>query len=66
MKKDLEFGIRSQMITKEALAKRIKEFGEEITEDIKGADAESFKIIISTGKVLAKDKNKIYKEFWSA
>lgn len=63
MKKDLEFGIRSQMITKEALAKRIKEFGEEITEDIKGADAESFKIIISTGKVLIKDKNKIYKEF---
>lgn len=63
MKKDLEFGIRSQIITKEALAKRIKEFGEEITEDIKGADAESFKIIISTGKVLVKDKNKIYKEF---
>ena len=63
MKKDLEFGIRSQIITKEALAKRIKEFGEEITEDIKGADAESFKIIISIGKVLVKDKNKIYKEF---
>jgi len=62
MKKDWEFGIRSQIITKEALAKRIKEFGEEITEDIKGADAESFKIIISTGKVLVKDKNKIYKE----
>jgi hypothetical protein len=30
---------------------------------LKDEDAESFKIIISTGKVLAKDKNKIYKEF---
>ena len=33
------------------------------TKDVKGADVESFKIIISTGKVLVKDKNKIYKEF---
>ena len=33
MKKDWEYGIKTQMITKEALAKRIKELGEEITED---------------------------------
>ena len=30
---------------------------------LKGADVKSFKIIISNGKVLVKDKNKIYKEF---
>ena len=39
MKKDWEFGIRSQLITKEALAKRIKELGEQITEDLKDDDA---------------------------
>ena len=31
--------------------------------ELKGADVKSFKIIISNGKVLVKDKNKIYKEF---
>ena len=31
--------------------------------ELKGADVKSFKIIISNGKVIAKDKNKIYKEF---
>jgi len=31
--------------------------------ELKGADVKSFKIIISNGKVLIKDKNKIYKEF---
>ena len=31
MKKDWEYGIKTQMITKEALAERIKELGEEIT-----------------------------------
>ena len=61
MKKDLEFGIRSQIITKEALAKRIKEFGEEITEDIKGADAESFVIFYTDDGIVVKDKNRIYK-----
>ena len=29
MKKDWEYGIKTQMITKEALAKRIKELGED-------------------------------------
>ena len=31
--------------------------------ELKGADVKSFKIIISNGKVIVKDKNKIYKEF---
>lgn len=31
--------------------------------ELKGADVKSFKIIISNGKVMVKDKNKIYKEF---
>ena len=31
--------------------------------ELKDADVKSFKIIISNGKVLVKDKNKIYKEF---
>ena len=31
--------------------------------ELKGTDVKSFKIIISNGKVLVKDKNKIYKEF---
>lgn len=31
--------------------------------ELKGVDVKSFKIIISNGKVLVKDKNKIYKEF---
>ena len=31
--------------------------------ELKGADVKSFKIIISNGKVLVKDKNKIYQEF---
>lgn len=33
MKKDWEFGIKDQLITKEQIAKRIKELGEEITKD---------------------------------
>lgn len=32
-------------------------------EELKGVDVKSFKIIISNGKVIVKDKNKIYKEF---
>ncbi|MBF1336489.1 MAG: DKNYY domain-containing protein [Leptotrichia sp.] len=31
--------------------------------ELKGVDVKSFKIIITNGKVLVKDKNKIYKEF---
>lgn len=31
--------------------------------ELKGADVKSFKIIISNGKVIVKDKSKIYKEF---
>ena len=31
--------------------------------ELKGTDVKSFKIIISNGKVIVKDKNKIYKEF---
>ena len=31
--------------------------------ELKGVDVKSFKIIISNGKVIVKDKNKIYKEF---
>lgn len=31
--------------------------------ELKGEDVKSFKIIISNGKVIVKDKNKIYKEF---
>lgn len=31
--------------------------------ELKGVDVKSFKIIISNGKVMVKDKNKIYKEF---
>lgn len=33
------------------------------SKELKGADVKSFKIIISNGKVIVKDKNKIYKEF---
>ena len=35
MKKDVEFGIKEQLITKEKIQKRLKELGEQITEDFK-------------------------------
>ena len=35
MKKDVEFGIKEQLITKEEIQKRLRELGEQITEDFK-------------------------------
>ena len=33
MTKDVEFGIKEQLITKEEIQKRLRELGEQITED---------------------------------
>ena len=52
MKKDWEFGIKTQMITKEALAKRIKELGEEITEDLKDEDAPLVVVGLLKGSII--------------
>lgn len=52
MKKDWEFGIRSQLITKEALAKRIKELGEQITEDLKDDDAPLVVVGLLKGSII--------------
>ena len=35
MKKNVEFGIKKQLITKEEIQKRLKELGKQITEDFK-------------------------------
>ena len=35
MSKKVDFGIKSQLITKEELARRVKELGEQITKDFK-------------------------------
>ena len=35
MKKNIEFGIKKQLITKEEIQKRLKELGTQITEDFK-------------------------------
>ena len=35
MKKNVEFGIKKQLITKEEIQKRLKELGTQITEDFK-------------------------------
>ena len=52
MKKDWEFGIKTQMITKEALAKRIKELGEQITEDLKDEDAPLVVVGLLKGSII--------------
>ena len=52
MKKDWEYGIKTQMITKEALAKRIKELGEEITEDLKDDDAPLVVVGLLKGSII--------------
>ena len=52
MKKDWEFGIKTQMITKEALAKRIKELGRQITEDLKDDDAPLVVVGLLKGSII--------------
>ena len=52
MKKDWEYGIKTQMITKEALAERIKELGEEITEDLKDDDAPLVVVGLLKGSII--------------
>lgn len=52
MKKDWEFGIKTQMITKEALAKRIKELGRQITEDLKDEDAPLVVVGLLKGSII--------------
>ena len=52
MKKDWEFGIRSQLITKEALAQRIRELGRQITEDLKDDDAPLIVVGLLKGSII--------------
>ena len=52
MKKDWEFGIRSQLITKEALAQRIRELGRQITEDLKDDDAPLVVVGLLKGSII--------------
>ena len=44
MKKNVEFGIKKQLITKEEIQKRLKELGKQITEDFKN-ESESLIVI---------------------
>ena len=44
MKKNFEFGIKKQLITKEEIQKRLKELGKQITEDFKN-ESESLIVI---------------------
>lgn len=52
MKKDWEFGIASQLITKEALEERIKELGEEITKDFKDDEAPLVVVGLLKGSII--------------
>ena len=52
MKKDWEFGIASQLITKEALAARIRELGKEITRDFKDDDTPLVVVGLLKGSII--------------
>ncbi len=52
MKKDWEFGIKNQLLTKEALAARIRELGKQITEDFKDDDAPLVVVGLLKGSII--------------
>lgn len=52
MKKDWEFGIAKQLITREEIAEKIKELGKQITEDFKNDDAPFVVVGLLKGSII--------------
>lgn len=52
MKKDWEYGIGKKMISKEEIAKRVRELGEEITRDFKDDDAPFVVVGLLKGSII--------------
>ena len=52
MSKKVDFGIKSQLITKEELARRVKELGEQITKDFKDEKEPLVVIVLLKGSVV--------------
>ena len=52
MNRDFEFGIKKQLITKEEIAKKVKELGESITEDFKNENESLIVVGLLKGSVI--------------